>query len=152
MKKKMKWVAYIAFCALVGFTIAELAERHVEQQIQDAIDKHAESTPEPPEYVETRVDTPTDPTLLLDWASEIPQNANKPSMEARILNILHHEQKRWDSPMRFNNLRNEAVEDREGYADFWRALQILHREGKVVRVSPPTWDTYSTWRLPKEED
>ena len=152
--------------ALFGTAISQVYEWHIDQKIEKAISserdapaQQVELVPAPApvnEVVDTPELTPAETDALnlkSDWDSEKMTRENPTPMRMRILKVLQ-DYSYGDGTVGFTSLKFGATApewDDETEQEFWRTLQILQHEGKIVRVSGPTGTKDSRWALPPTE-
>ena len=137
--------ASIAFGGLI-YELIDLDWVEMEHPVPktDAPAQQVELVPAPPPERDTRT--------RITLESEQPTLENLPPLEARILDALSQYLGYGLESVNVLNLWLASVEGDETQKDFYKALDNLYQQGKVVRVSGPTSTEHSTWALPKEEE
>ena len=87
-----------------------------------------------------------------EWESELAGGHEPvpPSFEDRILDALKRARDTDLTPIEFKVLRNRVTVVNE--EKFWAVLQVLLKEGKVVRVADATDTSDSLWDLPSDAE
>ena len=142
-------VVCIVVGALFGTAISQVYEWHIDQKIEKAISSERDAPAQQVELVPAPPERDTRTRITRE--SEKPTLENLPPLEARILDALSQYLGYGLESVNVLNLWLASVEGDETQKDFYKALDNLYQQGKVVRVSGPTSTEHSTWAFPTTE-